>query len=127
MAWIDDSMIERAATYLWTAGRVLEQRRFAHHFGPAPDPVGVLAALDAHCAPGGGWAYGLEPDVRGPAAQPLAAGAAARILVPRQATFARRDARHPLSPHRPKTQVHPVRGLPAGTPRARTGRRSLTA
>ncbi|MGW4805879.1 hypothetical protein ACWEO5_17345, partial [Kitasatospora sp. NPDC004272] len=38
--------------------------------------------------------------------------------VPRQAAPARRDARHALSPHRPKTQVHPVRGLPAGTPRA---------
>ncbi|RKE19950.1 hypothetical protein [Streptomyces sp. TLI_171] len=80
MAWIDDSIIERAADYLWTAGRVLEQRRFAHLFGAAPDPAGVLAALDAYRTPGGGWAYGLEPDVRGPAAQPLAAGAAARIL-----------------------------------------------
>ncbi|MGW4806615.1 hypothetical protein [Kitasatospora sp. NPDC004272] len=80
MARIDDSTIERAADYLWTAGRVLEQRRFAHLFGPAPDPAGVLAALDAYRTPDGGWAYGLEPDVRGPAAQPLAAGAAARIL-----------------------------------------------
>ncbi|KDN88060.1 hypothetical protein KCH_01370 [Kitasatospora cheerisanensis KCTC 2395] len=33
------------------------------------------------------------------------------------------DARHALSPHRAKDQVHPVRGLPPGTPRARTGRR----
>ncbi|MFD5563903.1 hypothetical protein [Kitasatospora griseola] len=79
MAWIDDSTIERAAGYLWTSGRVLEQRRFTHLFD-APDPAGVLAALDAHRTPDGGWAYGLEPDVRGPAAQPLAAGAAARIL-----------------------------------------------
>ncbi len=80
MARIDDSTIDRAAGYLWTAGRVLEQRRFTHLFGEVPDPAGVLAALDAYRAPGGGWAYGLEPDVRGPAAQPLAAGAAARIL-----------------------------------------------
>ncbi|MGW4691932.1 hypothetical protein ACWEO1_06090 [Kitasatospora cineracea] len=80
MARIDDSTIDRAAGYLWTAGRVLEQRRFTHLFGEDPDPAGVLAALDAYRAPGGGWAYGLEPDVRGPAAQPLAAGAAARIL-----------------------------------------------
>ncbi|MFF2820791.1 hypothetical protein ACFVT9_35335 [Kitasatospora cineracea] len=80
MARIDDSAIDRAAGYLWTAGRVLEQRRFTHLFGEDPDPAGVLAALDAYRAPGGGWAYGLEPDVRGPAAQPLAAGAAARIL-----------------------------------------------
>ncbi|MGW4806976.1 hypothetical protein [Kitasatospora sp. NPDC004272] len=67
-------------------------------------PAALLDALHAH----------LDRD-------PLA------LLVPRQATFARRDARHALSPHRPKTQVHPVRGLPAGTPRARTGRRSFTA
>ncbi|MFI1523398.1 hypothetical protein [Kitasatospora cineracea] len=80
MARIDDSTIDRAAGYLWTAGRVLEQRRFTHLFGEDPDPAGVLASLDAYRAPGGGWAYGLEPDVRGPAAQPLAAGAAARIL-----------------------------------------------
>jgi hypothetical protein len=32
-------------------------------------------------------------------------------------------ARHALSPHRPKAQVRPVRGLSAGTPRARTGHR----
>ncbi|MEE1837178.1 DNA-binding response regulator [Streptomyces sp. SP17KL33] len=32
-------------------------------------------------------------------------------------------ARHALSPHRPKTQVRPVRGLSSGTPRARTGPR----
>ena len=38
----------------------------------------------------------------------------------------RRDALHALSPHRPKARVRPVRGLPSGTPRARTGRRSLT-
>ncbi|MEU9110094.1 hypothetical protein AB0D54_38380, partial [Streptomyces xanthophaeus] len=43
----------------------------------------------------------------------LATGCALHIrrllLVPRQATFARRDARHALSPHRPKAQVRPVR------------------
>ncbi|CAM5609050.1 hypothetical protein SGLAM104S_04869 [Streptomyces glaucescens] len=34
-----------------------------------------------------------------------------------------RDARHVLSPHRTKARVRPVRGLPPGAPRARTGRR----
>jgi hypothetical protein len=57
--------------------------------------------------------------------------------VPRQATFApsRPPARSPLperrgrcphSPHRAQAQVHPVRGLAPGTPRARTERRSFS-
>ncbi|MEV4558326.1 hypothetical protein AB0K51_15230 [Kitasatospora sp. NPDC049285] len=79
MAWIDDSIIERAAGFLWTGGRVLEQRRFALHFDGG-DPAGLLAALDAYRTPDGGYAFGLEPDVRGPAPQPLAAIAAARTL-----------------------------------------------
>ncbi|MFM9551902.1 MULTISPECIES: SPL family radical SAM protein [Streptomyces] len=47
-------------------------------------------------------------------------------LVPRQATFApsRRPARPLAAPA--ENPSHPVRGLSAGTPRARTGRRSLT-
>ncbi|MPY54378.1 hypothetical protein FPZ41_39810 [Streptomyces sp. K1PN6] len=34
-----------------------------------------------------------------------------------------RDARHALPPHRAQAQVRPVRGLPPGTPGARTRRR----
>ncbi|PJE96741.1 hypothetical protein CUT44_17095 [Streptomyces carminius] len=73
-------MIDRAARFLWESGRVLEQRRFAFLFGGETDPSGVLAALDAHRAPDGGYAYGLEPDVRGPASQPVALAAALRVL-----------------------------------------------
>ncbi|MFF7455835.1 hypothetical protein [Kitasatospora sp. NPDC008115] len=64
--------LDAAARFLWTSGRVIEQRRFAHLFGAEPDPEGVLAALNAHLSPDGGFAYGLEPDVRGPASQPIA-------------------------------------------------------
>ncbi|NUP46855.1 MAG: hypothetical protein HOW97_06005, partial [Catenulispora sp.] len=64
------SVLDRAATFLWTSGRVLEQRRFEVLFGGA-DGAGLVAALAAYRTGDGGFAYGLEPDVRGPAAQPL--------------------------------------------------------
>ncbi|MFH9355673.1 hypothetical protein [Kitasatospora sp. NPDC017646] len=80
MAWVNDVMIERAGRFLWTSGRVLEQRRFAFLFGSEADPAGVLAALDAYRGADGGYAFGLEPDVRGPAAQPISLPAALRVL-----------------------------------------------
>ncbi|MFD8783880.1 hypothetical protein [Kitasatospora sp. NPDC059599] len=83
MTWVNDSMLERAGRFLWTSGRVLEQRRFAFHFGDgggSADPAGPLAALDAYATPDGGYAFGLEPDVRGPAPQPIAVPAALRVL-----------------------------------------------
>ncbi|MER7708395.1 hypothetical protein ABTX81_36585 [Kitasatospora sp. NPDC097605] len=79
-ARLTTTRLDAAANFLWTSGRVLEQRRFSHLFGPRPDPVGVLAALGAHCAAGGGFAFGLEPDVRGPAPQPIAVPAALLAL-----------------------------------------------
>ncbi|WP_043471794.1 hypothetical protein, partial [Kitasatospora sp. MBT66] len=84
--------LDAAAAFLWTSGRILEQRRFAHLFGgesnpdgdpssdPGGDPAGVLAALDAHRTADGGYAYGLEPDVRGPAAQPITVPGALLVL-----------------------------------------------
>ncbi|MYV99652.1 hypothetical protein GT354_15415, partial [Streptomyces sp. SID3343] len=91
---ITDDTIERAGRFLWTSGRVLEQRRFVHLFGAqgvqgvsdvegsevehAPD--GVLAALRAYQTPDGAYAYGLEPDVRGPLPQPATLRAAMPIL-----------------------------------------------
>lgn len=80
MAWVDDGMLERAGRFLWTSGRVLEQRRFTFLFGDTGDPAGVLAALDAYGPPEGGYAFGLEPDVRGPVAQPISVPAALRVL-----------------------------------------------
>ncbi|MFB8201195.1 hypothetical protein [Kitasatospora purpeofusca] len=84
--------LDAAAAFLWTSGRILEQRRFAHLFGgesnpdgdpssdPDGNPAGVLAALDAHRTADGGYAYGLEPDVRGPAAQPITVPGALLVL-----------------------------------------------
>jgi hypothetical protein len=76
----DDSMISDAGRFLWTSGRVLEQRRFAFLFGDEDTPGGALAALAAYRAAGGGYAFGLEPDVRGPAAQPISVPSALRVL-----------------------------------------------
>lgn len=81
MPWVNDSMIDRAGRFLWASGRVLEQRRFAFLFGDPPEgPAGVLAALDAYRSADGGYAFGLEPDVRGPAAQPIALPSALAVL-----------------------------------------------
>jgi hypothetical protein len=80
MISLDDNMVDKAARFLWTSGRVLEQRRFAYLFGGESDRGGVLTALDAYRSPDGGYAFGLEPDVRGPAGQPIAVPAALRVL-----------------------------------------------
>jgi hypothetical protein len=80
MARLDDTMKNRAARFLWTSGRVLEQRRFAYLFGDETESVGVLTALDAYRTPDGGYAFGLEPDVRGPAGQPISLSSALRVL-----------------------------------------------
>lgn len=79
MERLTDSMLARAGDFVWLTGRVLEQRRYAHLFGAGP-AAGVLAALEAYRVPDGGYAFGLEPDVRGPAAQPVSLPTALRIL-----------------------------------------------
>ncbi len=77
---IDDTIVGNAARFLWTSGRVLEQRRFEFLFGDEHEPAGVLAALDAYRSQDGGYAFGLEPDVRGPASQPISVPSALRVL-----------------------------------------------
>lgn len=76
----DDTVLADAARFLWASGRVLEQRRFALLFGEETDPAGLLAALDAYRTADGGYGYGLEPDVRGPAAQAISVPTALRVL-----------------------------------------------
>lgn len=75
---------DRAETFLWTSGRVLEQRRFEVLFGRASDGSrsgsGLAAALAAYRTGHGAYAYGLEPDIRGPEPQPLTAATALMIL-----------------------------------------------
>ena len=72
-------MLARAEGFVWLTGRVLDQRRFAYHFGSG-SAVGVRSALDAYHAPDGGFAFGLEPDVRGSASQPVTMATALKLL-----------------------------------------------
>jgi hypothetical protein len=64
--------IDRAAAFLAGNARVLERRRFDMLFadGSASD---ALAALDAYRNADGGYGWGLEPDLRTPNSQPVAA------------------------------------------------------
>ncbi len=59
-----------AAQFVHGHGRLLERRRFEHRF-VAPDPDGVLRAVEAYKNPDGGVGA-LEPDLRTPASQPSA-------------------------------------------------------
>jgi hypothetical protein len=71
--------LDAAERFLAAHARILDRRRFAHHFraGPA-QPVGD--ALAAYRNDDGGYGHGLEPDGRGPGSQPIAALAALRVL-----------------------------------------------
>lgn len=71
--------LERAEWFVWLTARVLEQHRFAYHFlGGSADSV--EAALFAYAGPEAGFGYALEPDLRGPAPEPLSAAFALRLL-----------------------------------------------
>jgi hypothetical protein len=80
MDMIDNGVIGNAGRFLWMSGRVLEQRRFEFLFGDQIESAGVLAALDAYRSRDGGYAFGLEPDVKGPAGQPISVPSALRVL-----------------------------------------------
>ncbi|MGW8574350.1 hypothetical protein [Streptomyces niveus] len=63
------SPLARAERFVWLTARVLEQRRFAHHFtGGGADAVET--ALTAYRNEDGGYGHGLEPDLRGPVSLP---------------------------------------------------------
>lgn len=79
MGRITEDMIERAAGFVWLTGSALDQRRWQRRFGEAGRDA-VLAALAAYRTVDGGFAFALEPDVKGPAPQPLAAMAALEVL-----------------------------------------------
>ncbi|MFM9371837.1 hypothetical protein [Streptomyces sp. Da 82-17] len=73
------SRLARAEHFVWLTARVLEQRRFAHHFlGGSADAV--EEALSAYRTPDGGYGHALEPDLRGPVSQPLHTAHALRVL-----------------------------------------------
>lgn len=62
-----------AQAFIDTHARLLDRRRYAHLHGEA-QPAAVLAALEAYRNPDGGYGSGLEPDLRSPESQPVAAG-----------------------------------------------------
>jgi hypothetical protein len=68
-----------AERFLAATARVLDRRRFERlfHDGPAAP---VRDAVAAYACPDGGFGHGLEPDGRGPAAQPAALALALRTL-----------------------------------------------
>lgn len=70
--------MQRATDFVWLTGRVLDQRRMAYFIG-AGDADGVLRALAAY-ATQEAYAFGLEPDIKGPQPQPLTVMTAFRVL-----------------------------------------------
>ncbi|MFJ4502567.1 hypothetical protein [Streptomyces sp. NPDC088864] len=79
MAATGTSPLARAEQFVWLTARVLEQRRFAHHYlGGGADPVET--ALGAYANEDGGYGHALEPDLRGPVSQPLHTAHALSVL-----------------------------------------------
>lgn len=79
MAGTGASSLNRAEQFIWLTARVLEQRRFAHHF-LAGSADAVETALTAYLNEDGGYGHALEPDLRGPVSQPLHAAHALNVL-----------------------------------------------
>uniref|UniRef100_A0AAU2VL87 Uncharacterized protein n=1 Tax=Streptomyces sp. NBC_00008 TaxID=2903610 RepID=A0AAU2VL87_9ACTN len=79
MAGIGESPLTRAEQFIWLTARVLEQRRFAHHFLDGSADA-VETALAAHLNEDGGYGHALEPDLRGPVSQPLHTAHALSVL-----------------------------------------------
>ncbi|GAA2625313.1 hypothetical protein [Streptomyces axinellae] len=79
MAPSGSTPLSRAEHFIWLTARVLEQRRFEHHFLDG-DPDTVETALDAYRNADGGYGHALEPDLRGPVSQPLHTAAALHVL-----------------------------------------------
>src|SRR5262245_3834453 len=79
----------RAQDFMWHNARLLERQLFAFLFDPESvgdgpsaraQRKGVLQALRAYQNPDGGFGHALEPDLRAPVSQPVAADFAFRVL-----------------------------------------------
>lgn len=79
MARITDTMTDRAAEFIWLTGNALEQRRLALLLGGG-DRDAVRTALAAYRTADGGYAFAIEPDVKGPDPHPISAMGALEIL-----------------------------------------------
>ncbi|MFE1316927.1 GNAT family N-acetyltransferase [Kitasatospora phosalacinea] len=103
-------------------GRQEMARYGAEEFAP---PHGLLLLLLRGGEPVAGGAYRRHADEATAEVKRMwtAAGHRRQGSGPTSHPRLPRDAWHALSPHRLKGRVHPVQGLPPGTPRARTSRR----
>lgn len=72
MATHQDLDLDAATAFLATHGRLLDRRRL-RHLCHGDDADGVLAALEAHRNPDGGYGWGIEPDLRDGRSQPTGA------------------------------------------------------
>ncbi|MFD9816740.1 hypothetical protein [Streptomyces sp. NPDC059080] len=109
------SPLARAERFVWLTARVLEQRLFAYHFlGGGDTPV--ERALAAYRNDDGGYGHALEPELRGPASQPLHTAHALGVLD----RIGRCDSRHIEHVCRYLTRISTRDGaLPALHPSAR--------
>jgi hypothetical protein len=64
--------LDRVHDFMTSNARLLDRRRMELAVG-AGDPEAALSALAAYRNPDGGFGWGLEPDSRAPASQPVAA------------------------------------------------------
>ena len=71
--------LDRARTFVLTHGRLLDRLRLLH-LSEEVGPEQVLAALDAHRNPDGGYGHALEPDVRSPHSETTSTLAALELL-----------------------------------------------
>lgn len=67
-----DINLDAAIEFMSGHARLLDRRRLDHLFGHG-GPDGVVAALDAYRNSDGGYGWALEPDLRSPESQPVAA------------------------------------------------------
>jgi hypothetical protein len=72
--------ISAARGFMAENARPLDRLRFRMALGEAVEPGMMIAALNAYAVTGGGYGNGLEPDLRGPEAQPAAAMRAFEVL-----------------------------------------------
>ncbi|HEX3596188.1 MAG TPA: hypothetical protein VHU80_13855, partial [Polyangiaceae bacterium] len=72
-------VLARAERFMWLNARIIDRRRFEYHFRGGR-PEAVLQALGAYRCNDGGFGYSLEPDCRGPMAQPLAVWTALELI-----------------------------------------------
>lgn len=73
------SVLERAKSFLYKNGRLLDRRRFEYHFEGGSKQA-VLDVLRAYQNPDGGFGNALEPDIRCPQSQPVPTEMALHIM-----------------------------------------------